>query len=267
MEERFGPWLLGRRVAVGNFADVTEATQEGSDVVIALKRLHAHVARDPEMRALFVREREIAMTVEPHPGLVRGLEVGDVDGRPWLAMTLVHGDDLRRRIDAGAAPDARRARSILVELCSALDHLHRSGWVHGDVNPSNILVEPVGTPGASGIGTLDAYLCDFGVARPAGEPGPVRGTHAYMAPEQVRGEPWSPATDVFALGVVLWELATGARLFLRGATWLTMAAVVEDEPAPLADPALDAIARRALAKDPAERYPTAEALGAALAKL
>jgi len=250
MEERFGPWTLGRRVAVGNFADVTEASR-GSDAV-ALKRLHAHSARDPELRALFVRESRIATSVPPHPGLVRGFEVGEVDGRPWLAMPLIAGADLRRLFDSGTRPID--PRPLIAEVADALEHLHTAGWIHGDVNPSNILVDPDQHP----------MLCDYGVARPPGEPGPVRGTHAYMAPEQVRGEPWSAATDVFALGVVLWELAAGARLFLRDATWLTMAAVVEAEPPPLADAALDAIARRALAKDPAARYASGAELAAAL---
>jgi serine/threonine protein kinase len=262
MEESFGPWQLGRRVAVGNYADVTEATRE-ERAPVALKRLHAHSAREPELRDLFARECQIAMSVSPHPGLVRGLDTGDVDGRPWMAMNLIGGTDLRRRIDAGAAPDDTRIRTILTELCSALDHLHASGWVHGDVNPANILVEPGSDAGASGFGTPHALLCDFGVARPPGEPGPVRGTHAYMAPEQVRGEPWTPATDVFALGVVLWELVSGERLFRRDATYLSMAAVIEAEPTALAHP-LGPVAARALAKPAADRFATPGALAAAI---
>ena len=88
----------------------------------------------------------------------------------------------------------------------------------------------------------------------------MRGTHAYMAPEQVRGEAWTPATDVFALGIVLWELIAGARLFHRGPPWLSMAAVVEDRCPALRDTALDAIAQAALAKDPAQRIATAAEL-------
>ena len=264
MEDRFGEWHLGRRVAVGDYADVTTATRAPDDEPIALKRLHAHTAREPEMKALFLRECGISRSVPDHPGLVRGLDAGEVDGRPWLTMPLIHGSDLRRRIDGGAAPDRARTLSILGELCSGLDALHRAGWIHGDVNPSNILVEPGMDAGASGFGTVHALLCDFGVARPPGEPGPVRGTHAYMAPEQVRGEPWSPATDVFALGVVLWELTAGARLFLRGAKWLTMAAVVEEDAPPLADPAIARVVERALAKDPAGRFATPAEMAAAL---
>jgi serine/threonine protein kinase len=107
-------------------------------------------------------------------------------------------------------------------------------------------------------------LVDLGIARHAGEAGAVRGTHAYMAPEQVRGEAWTTATDVFALGVVLWELVADARLFHRGPTWLSQAAVVEDAVPALADPQLDAIAQAALVKDPAARLASASELAARL---
>jgi serine/threonine protein kinase len=254
MEERFGPWELRRRVALGNYADVSEAVRDGAATTIALKRLHAHAAREAELHALFRNECAIATTIPPHPGLVRGLEIGEADdGRPWMAMPLVGGEDLRRRIDAGAAPDEAGLRTVMLELCSALDHLHATGWIHGDVNPSNVLVETA----------THALLCDFGVARRPGEPGPVRGTHAYMAPEQVRGEPWTAATDVFALGVVLWELCAGTRLFKRSQTFLTMDAVITHDPAPLDHP-LNAVAHAALVKDPTKRYPTPGALAAAI---
>src|SRR5204862_3030783 len=115
--------------------------------------------------------------------------------------------------------------------------------VHGDINPGNLVV------------AIDDHvtLVDLGVAREIGGGGAVRGTPAYMAPEQVRGERWTPATDVFALGVVLWELVAGARLFHRGPPWLSMAAVVEQAAPPLPDAALDAIVQAALHKDPAQR--------------
>jgi serine/threonine-protein kinase len=107
-------------------------------------------------------------------------------------------------------------------------------------------------------------VIDLGIARKLGGGGAVRGTHAYMAPEQVRGGAWTAGTDVFALGVVLWELLAGKRLFHRGPPWLTMAAVVE-EPAPaLADPVLDAIVQAALEKDPTKRIASARELATRL---
>ena len=140
--------------------------------------------------------------------------------------------------------------AIVRGACAGVGHLHAHGYVHGDVCPGNLLVHGAG----------HVTLIDLGVARRAGEAGAVRGTHAYMAPEQVRGEAWTPATDVFALGVVLWELVAGARLFHRGPPWLTMAAVVEQPVPKLTDSMLDAIAQAALAKDPAQRTPSTAAL-------
>jgi serine/threonine protein kinase len=241
-------------VYVGEHADVTEATHAtrgGSP--IALKRLHLHTARDPGMRALFDRECALACGLPPHPAVVRGIDAGEVEGRPWLAMPLVPGEDLRALIARGASVEPAKLGAA---VCAALAHLHAAGWIHGDCTPANLLVSSDGV-----------VLCDLGVARPPDEPGPVRGTHAYMAPEQVRGEPWTPATDLWALGVVLWELAAGARLFLRDQPWLTMAAVVEHVPAPLPDPRLDALVTPLLRKAPAARPSSAAELGAALAAL
>lgn len=155
-----------------------------------------------------------------------------------------------------------RARTIAIvaSMCDGAAHLHRLGWVHGDIVPSNVLVHPEQHGDR-------VVLVDLGVARRIGEAGAVRGTHAYMAPEQVRGEAWTTATDVFALGVVLWELVAGARLFHRGPSWLSMAAVIESAAPALPDRELDAIAQAALVKDPVARTPTAADLGAALRAL
>jgi len=254
MEERFGPWQLRRRVHVGEYADVTEGTHASrGGEAIAVKRLHLHTARDPGLRALFARECALACGLAPHPAVIRGLDAGEVEGRPWLAMPLVRGEDLRALVGRAAPPDAAR---LGAGVCDALAHLHGAGWIHGDCTPANILVS------ADGV-----VLCDLGVARPPDEPGPVRGTHAYMAPEQVRGEPWTPATDLWALGVVVWELAAGARLFLRDQPWLTMAAVVDDEVPALSDPALDAVVAPLLRKDPAARPASATEVSAAFAAL
>ncbi|NVB84456.1 MAG: protein kinase, partial [Kofleriaceae bacterium] len=159
-----------------------------------------------------------------------------------------------------------RALAIVTSACDGAAHLHEHGWVHGDVCPGNLVVA-IEKDSDRRRGLDRIVLVDLGVARAAGEAGAVRGTHAYMAPEQVRGEAWTPATDVFALGVVLWELIAGARLFHRGPPWLSMAAVVEVPAPPLADAALDAIAQAALAKDPAQRIQTAAELAARLRAL
>jgi serine/threonine protein kinase len=243
MEERFGPWHLGRTLATGGFAEVRVARRDGEDREIALKRLHPHQARDAEVASLFRAEAALTRDIEPHPRLVRGLDAGDDGGRPWLALDLVDGGDVRRLLEAGARPPSAVAIAWIIDAAAATAHLHDRGWLHGDINPSNLLIGR----------DRRVTLCDLGVARRAGDGGPVRGTHAYMAPEQVRGERWTPAVDVFALGVILWELLSGSRLFHRGPTYLTMAAVIEGAVPGLPDPALDGLARRALHAEPAQR--------------
>jgi len=268
MSERFGTWELESLVAVGGLGEVWRARR--GPTLAALKRLHTHLARNAEACRQFSVEQDLATTLPRHPNVVQGIERGDVSGRPYVVLELLPGEDLRRMMSPTATPGApatvqiviprSRTIGIVASMCDAVAHLHGHGWIHGDVVPSNVIVQ------AEDIGDR-VVLLDLGVSRRTGEAGAVRGTHAYMAPEQVRGEAWTPATDVFALGVVLWEMSAGKRLFHRGPSWLSMAAVIENEAPPLADRELDVITRAALAKDPAARIPTAAELGAALRAL
>jgi serine/threonine protein kinase len=255
--EPFGPWHLESLIAVGGLGEVWRGTRAGT--VAAVKRLHTHLARNEEACAQFAVEQRLATTLPRHQNVVHGIETGEVEGRPYVVLEIAPGEDLRRiiappatREQASPAPVvlARpRALAIVRAACDAAEHLHAHAWIHGDINPGNLIVDGD-----------RVTLIDLGVARRSGEGGAVRGTHAYMAPEQVRGEPWTPATDVFALGVVLWELVAGARLFHRGPSWLSMAAVVEATPPPLADRVLDAIVQAALVKDPTHRVASAAEL-------
>ena len=269
MAEDFGAWRLDALIAVGGLAEVWRGERDGQTA--AIKRLHTHLLVHDEARRQFAQESELARDLPRHPGVVHAIEQGAVGDRPYLALELAPGADLRRVIappprglrgradvpaDVAATSPKRvvlareRALAIVANAADAVQHLHAHGWIHGDVNPGNLVVDDGDR----------VVLVDLGIARRAGEAGTVRGTHAYMAPEQVRGEAWTPATDVFALGVLLWELVTGARLFYRGASYLTMAAVMETTPPPLLDDALDAIARAALVKDPAARTQTPDEL-------
>lgn len=263
MAESFGAWELHSLIAVGGLGEVWRGTRD--ETTAAIKRLHTHLARNDEACEQFAVEQQLALGLPRHPNVVHGIESGTVDARPYIALELAGGEDLRRLIappvsPRGASPKVTlqrdRALAIVRAACDAAEHLHRHRWVHGDINPGNLIVD----------GTR-AILIDLGVARRSGQAGAVRGTHAYMAPEQVRGEVWSPATDVFALGVVLWELLAGERLFHRGPPWLSMAAVVDADVPALADSELDAIARAALAKDPAKRTASAEELARQLCEL
>jgi serine/threonine protein kinase len=265
MSEPFGDWLLESLVAVGGCGEIWRATRDDRDEPRAIKRLHTHLVRNEEARTQFGVEQMLATTLPQHVNVVHGEEAGEVEGRPYVALELVPGEDLRKILiptEASAQVLLPRARALAIvrAACSGAAHLHAHGWVHGDVCPSNLVID------ARRDGD-HIVLIDLGVARKLGEAGSVRGTAAYMAPEQVRGGAWTTATDVFALGVVLWELIAGARLFHRGPTWLSQAAAVEQPAPPLPDPAIDAIAQAALAKDPAQRIPDVATLLARLATL
>ncbi len=259
MSERFSSWQLETLIAVGGLGEIWRASRASSPAA-ALKRIHTHLLRNDEARSQFAREQDLAMTLPRHPNVVAGIEADEIEGRPYIALELVPGEDLRRTLMSAPSPatptptrglgsrallSRDRSLSIILAACDAASHLHTNGWVHGDINPSNLVSDGE-----------RIVLIDLGIAREIGEGGTPRGTHAYMAPEQVRGEAWTPATDVFALGVVLWELVAGARLFHRGPTWLSMQAVIDHEPAALPDRELDVIARAALAKNVVDRIAT-----------
>ena len=251
---RFGSWTLEGLVAVGGVAEIWRGSRDGA--VAAVKAMHTHLVRNDEARTQFATEQQLTTSLPPHDNLVHGIEAGEVDGRPYLAVELAPGEDVRRVLGPTVILPRSRALAVVRAACEAAAHLHAHGYVHGDINPGNLVMD------------VDdrVTLIDLGVARRSGEGGSVRGTHAYMAPEQVRGEAWTPATDVFALGAVLWELVAGERLFYRGPSWLSMAAVMEVAPGHLADPQLDAIAQAALAKDAGGRTPTARAMAEQLGK-
>lgn len=302
MSDRWGDFWLEQLIAVGGLGEVWRATKDGT--AGALKRMHTHLARNDEALAIFAQEQRLVMELPRHPNVVRGLEAGvvpatapsdepppsasttlrDPAGLPYAFLELAPGVDLRRivappatreRPTTGAVSVSRdRAIWIVAAACDAVAHLHANGWVHGDVNPSNLIVSPAVPGSAPAATTLEGViaphsvkLVDLGIARRIDEAGPARGTHAYMAPEQVRAQPWTRATDVFALGVVLWELVAGTRLFHRGPTWLSMAAVVEADVPALPDKELDAICRAALVKDPAARMASATELAERLRAL
>ncbi len=266
----FGRWRLESLIAVGGLGELWRARrdEDSDDDVVALKRLHTHLARNNDVRAQFTTEQRLTTQLPRHANLVHARDAGSVDDRPYVALELAPGEDLRRLLAppaADPAPDTAacvvlprvRVRAIVLAAAEAARHLHEHGYVHGDINPTNLVVS-----------TADQVtLVDLGIAREIGAAGVVRGTAAYMAPEQVRGERWTPATDVFALGVVLWELIAGTRLFHRGPPWLSLAAVVEAPAPPLDDPRVDALVQAALVKDPARRTASADELAAQLRAL
>ena len=239
---------IGEEIARGAYGIVHRAVDLHLGRDVALKTLR-HRDDDPGAVERFEREARIAARLD-HPGIVRVFGTGVQDGLPWIAFELVDGAPLR---GPRPAPEARR---LVARVAEAVAHAHARGVVHRDLKPANILLGPDGP-----------VVADFGIARGPGEPpltqtGELLGTPAYMAPEQLRGEVGriGPAADVWALGVIFFELLTG-RLPHDGASFVELSAQVLNDPAPEApdlEPELRMMLSRCLAKTPEERPSAAE---------
>jgi serine/threonine-protein kinase len=210
-----GRYRLGRLIGAGGMATVHEAEDTALGRTVAVKVLQPQFSADAAFVARFDREAR-AIAALNHPGIVQVYDVGNDAGTAYIVEEFVSGQPLKELIQGGPLP-ADRIIDIGVQVAKALDYAHQAGVVHRDVKPHNILVSPQG----------EAKLVDFGIALTAGvqsvtDAGSVFGTAHYLAPEQARGEPATPATDVYALGVVLYEMATG-RLPFDGQTAVEIA--------------------------------------------
>ncbi|MGI9022075.1 MAG: protein kinase domain-containing protein [Acidimicrobiales bacterium] len=271
-----GRYRLQRSVASGGMAEVWEARDEILGRRVAVKVLHAHLAADNSFLARFRREA-IAAARLAHPNVVATYDTGVDDGVAWIVMELVDGETLRHALSTSGALRPARAVHIATQVADALDYAHRSGVIHRDVKPGNILL------------TEDdrVKVADFGIAKAAIEAaedssgpgldftdltqsGAIVGTAKYLSPEQVNGEPVDGRSDVYALGVVLYEMLCG-RVPFTGET--DVAVAVQHATATPTSPrhfragipaALEVIVLRAMAKAPDERYPNAAELHAAL---
>jgi serine/threonine protein kinase len=228
---------------------------------VALKLVAPELALDSRFRERFARETELAMSLE-HPNVVPIYDAGEVDGRLYLAMRLVGGTDLRKLLRTEGALEPARVLAICRQVANALDTAHTKGLVHRDVKPSNVLLDE----------NEHVYLADFGLTRRLDAAGTAAtddrsvGTPAYLAPEQIEGAPVGGPADVYALGCMLFECLTGTPPYNRASRLETAWAHLEEEPpsaravVPELPEAIDPLVRTALAKDPADRYPTCTAL-------
>ena len=202
-------YLLDELVGRGGMADVYRATDQVLEREVAVKVLREHAADETD-RARFREEAQIVAALD-HPGLVSVLDAGVDDDVPYLVMDFVEGASFAA-FCRGKRVAAHRAAYVGAELASVLSYVHANGIVHRDVKPSNILI------GHNGV----VRLADFGIARVLADPtghtvtGTTIGTAAYIAPEQVRGEGGSAASDVYSLGLVLLEALTGTRAYTGG---------------------------------------------------
>ena len=228
---------------------------------VALKFVAPELALDERFRSRFLRESELAASLD-HPNVVPIYDAGEANGRLYLAMRYVEGTDLRALLHDSGTLEPARALALCGQVANALDAAHASGLVHRDVKPSNVLLDD----------HEHVYLADFGLTRRlADEAGPQLdgrsvGTPAYLAPEQIEGGALDARADVYSLGCLLYECLTGRPPFAHGSRLAVAWAHLEERP-PSASAqnaalpaAVDDVIRTALAKDPADRQPTAGTL-------
>jgi serine/threonine protein kinase len=236
---------------------------------VALKVIRAELADDERFRARFREESRTAASIE-HSRVVTVFGAGERGGLLYVAMRYVQGPDLGRLISSRGALSAAEAASLIADVADGLDAVHEAGLVHRDVKPANVLVAETwqGEDGSA------AFLTDFGLAKIAASSsgltatGEVIGTVDYMAPEQIEGRRVDARTDVYALGCVLFHALTAEVPFPERESSSKMWAHLNEPPPPVGSAdggraALDAVIRRAMAKDPADRFPSAGDLGRA----
>jgi eukaryotic-like serine/threonine-protein kinase len=231
---------------------------------VAVKLLLPELAVDEALRVRF-RNEAIAAAKLTHPGIVATYDTGDDDGTAYIVMELVEGKTLRSLIDEQGRLAVHDAVDISTQVADALEHAHRQGLVHRDIKPANVLVQSDGR----------VKVTDFGIAKAAGgddltRTGTVVGTARYLAPEQVNGHPVDGRADVYALGLILYEMLAGSAPFGGDSDMATAVARLTNTPEPVrtARPEvsrpLEDVVARSLARDPEYRYPSAQAFKDAL---
>jgi eukaryotic-like serine/threonine-protein kinase len=256
-----GRYRLLRRIGSGGMADVWLAEDPHLQRRVALKILHRRFAQDREFVERFRREAEAAAGLS-HPNIVAVFDRGDVDGTYYIAMQLLEGRSLKELIDQGLTPEQTCA--LIRQVLEAAGYAHRHGVVHRDLKPQNVIVDDEGA----------ATVTDFGIARAGAseitQAGSVMGTPHYLSPEQAQGQAVTAVSDLYSIGVILYEALAGQVPFEADSAVAIAMKQVSTAPQrpssinPAVSPALDAVVMRALEKDPGQRFQSAEAFIAAL---
>jgi serine/threonine-protein kinase len=265
MLTRIGKFEIVRKLGEGAMGEVYLAKDTVIGREVAVKTIHPHGATAADARDRFFREAQAAGRLN-HPNLVTVHEFGEDAGLLFLAMEYVPGEDLTALLRGGLAPG--EILEVVAQVCEGLGFAHQHGVLHRDVKPSNVRVTRIS-------GRPLAKVMDFGIARVAGSEmtgtGTLLGTFGYMAPEYIQSGKPDARSDLFAAGVILYEALAGHKPFEGDTTATILYRVIHEDPPALEpgriagiSPAIHALLKRALAKDPAARFQTGEAMAAAL---
>jgi serine/threonine protein kinase len=267
--QSFGRYEIIEQLGAGAMGAVYKARDPMMDRVVAIKTILAHAAAGPQAsdyRERFFREARAAGRLS-HPGIVTVFDVNEHEGTPFLVMEYIAGRTLQSILESGERFEMERSCDVGIQISEALDYAHKNGVIHRDIKPANILV------------TTDnrAKIADFGVAKLAAgqvtSTGQLLGTPAFMAPEQFTGSPIDGRADLFAVGVVLYWMATGDKPFTGDTLMAVSYKVVHTDPVPprKLNPAMarefEAVILKSMHKDPADRYQSGEHLAADLRAL
>ncbi|HMM29574.1 MAG TPA: serine/threonine-protein kinase, partial [Aggregatilineaceae bacterium] len=264
--QQLGPYEILEPIGRGGMATVYRAHQPSMDRDVAIKIISAELAAEPEFAERFEREARIIARLQ-HPHILPVFDFGREGEMTYLVMRLMEGGNLAHELRGGALP-VKRAVELTRQIASALDYAHLRGIVHRDLKPTNVLLDNLG----------NAYLTDFGIAKMLGggpttgltATGAVMGTPTYMAPEQWRAEPIDGRTDIYALGVIVYQMLVGQVPFAAETPHGLMYQHLDMEPPrphsvkPDLPLSIEPVIDKALAKRPEDRYASAGELAAAL---
>jgi len=258
-----GRYRILDRLGSGGMADVYRAEDLELRRQVALKFLHLRFAEDPEFVERFRREASSAAGLQ-HPNIVGVFDRGEWDGTYYIAMEYLKGHTLKQLVREHGAMPPDLAVDITIQVLRAAKFAHKRGVVHRDIKPHNVILDEEGR----------AKVTDFGIARAGAsdmtETGSIMGTAQYLSPEQAQGQPVSPRSDLYSIGVMLYELLTGQVPFDAESPVTIALKHVSEDPVPpsqlnpAVSPALDAVVLRSLEKDPAQRFADADEFAAAL---
>ena len=253
-------------IGAGGMGEVYLASDDKLGRRVAIKILPDSVSRDSDAKLRMLREAR-AIAALDHPNVCTIYEVGEHDGRPYIVMQFVEGETLFDRLQQSRM-SLTECLDVATQVAAALDEAHSHGVIHRDIKPMNIMLTPRGQVKVLdfGLAKFEARI-DGGADTLKSRTGIVTGTAPYMSPEQLRGAAIDVRSDIFSLGVVLYEMATGRRPFERPSTVATITAILFEDPPPLDEPSFSALApviRRAMAKEPSKRFATSGMLLEAL---